>query len=77
MEETSWTRYWAVLHRGTVSFWMHPDEQASDKPAVASLDLTKCINKKITPTAYKNKSLNMFVLDMLFDSALCVIEEKR
>uniref|UniRef100_F1KPZ4 Anillin-like protein 2 n=1 Tax=Ascaris suum TaxID=6253 RepID=F1KPZ4_ASCSU len=77
VEETSWTRYWAVLHRGTVSFWMHPDEQASDKPAVASLDLTKCINKKITPTAYKNKSLNMFVLDMLFDSALCVIEEKR
>uniref|UniRef100_A0A915A681 PH domain-containing protein n=2 Tax=Parascaris univalens TaxID=6257 RepID=A0A915A681_PARUN len=77
VEETSWTRYWAVLHRGTVSFWMHPDEQASDKPAIASLDLTKCISKKITPTAYKNKSLNMFVLDMLLDSALCVIEEKR
>ncbi|KHN78975.1 Anillin-like protein 2, partial [Toxocara canis] len=77
MGDASWIRYWAVLHCGSLSFWRDSDEQASDKPPLSRIDLTKCTNKKITPAACESSGAKVFVINHLVESSSGLFEEKR
>ncbi|VDN28281.1 unnamed protein product [Gongylonema pulchrum] len=74
----SWARYWAVLRRGVVQFWKYPDDEASEKPALAYMDLSKCTDKKIGHASHEICSRpNAFTVDLLVPSSPSLIEKKR
>ncbi|VDM98812.1 unnamed protein product [Thelazia callipaeda] len=74
----SWARYWAVLRRGIVHFWKYPNDEACEKPALACMDLSKCIDKKINRASHEICSRpNAFTVDLLVPTSPSLIEKKR
>ncbi|KHN70939.1 Anillin-like protein 2 [Toxocara canis] len=74
----SWARYWAVLRRAAVHFWKYPDDEAAEKPSVAYMDLTKCVNLKVKRVELDICSHpNTFSVDLLLWTRPCVMEKKR
>uniref|UniRef100_A0A915A6A2 PH domain-containing protein n=2 Tax=Parascaris TaxID=6254 RepID=A0A915A6A2_PARUN len=74
----SWARYWAVMRRGVMYFWKYPDDEAAEKPALAFMDLTNCVDKKIELAAVEVCSRpHTFILDLLVPSPSTVMDKKR
>uniref|UniRef100_A0A1I7VPV9 PH domain-containing protein n=1 Tax=Loa loa TaxID=7209 RepID=A0A1I7VPV9_LOALO len=74
----SWARYWAVLRCGVVQFWKYPDDEASEKPALACMDLSKCTDKEISHAPHEICSRpNAFTVDLLVSTSPSLIEKKR
>ncbi|MCP9261613.1 Anillin-like protein 2 [Dirofilaria immitis] len=74
----SWARYWAVLRCGVVQFWKYPDDEASEKPSLACMDLSKCTDKEINHASHEICSRpNAFTVDLLVPKSPSLIEKKR
>ncbi|OZC11932.1 hypothetical protein X798_01113, partial [Onchocerca flexuosa] len=74
----SWARYWAVLRCGVVQFWKYPDDEISEKPALACMDLSKCTDKEIGHAPHEICSRpNAFTVDLLVPKSASLIEKKR
>ncbi|VDK76504.1 unnamed protein product [Onchocerca ochengi] len=74
----SWARYWAVLRCGVVQFWKYPDDEVSEKPALACMDLSKCTDKEISHAPHEICSRpNAFTVDLLVSKSPSLIEKKR
>uniref|UniRef100_A0A1I8EQC5 PH domain-containing protein n=2 Tax=Wuchereria bancrofti TaxID=6293 RepID=A0A1I8EQC5_WUCBA len=74
----SWARYWAVLRCGVVQFWKYPDDEASEKPPLACMDLSKCTDKEISHASHEICSRpNAFTVDLLVPTTPSLIEKKR
>uniref|UniRef100_A0A158Q8I2 PH domain-containing protein n=1 Tax=Elaeophora elaphi TaxID=1147741 RepID=A0A158Q8I2_9BILA len=74
----SWARYWAVLRCGVVQFWKYPDDEASEKPALACMDLSKCTDKEISHAPPEICSRpNAFTVDLLVSTSSSLTEKKR
>ncbi|CAG9536239.1 unnamed protein product [Cercopithifilaria johnstoni] len=74
----SWARYWAVLRCGVVQFWKYPDDEVYEKPALASMDLSKCTDKEIRHAPHEICSRpNAFTVDLLVPTSSSLTEKKR
>ncbi|EJW86340.1 PH domain-containing protein [Wuchereria bancrofti] len=72
----SWARYWAVLRCGVVQFWKYPDDEASEKPPLACMDLSKCTDKEISHASHEICSRpNAFTVDLLVPTTPSLIEK--
>ncbi|KAL3994313.1 Cell division protein anillin family protein [Acanthocheilonema viteae] len=74
----SWARYWAVLRCGVVQFWKYPDDEASEKPVLACMELSQCTNKEISHAPHEICSRpNAFTIDLLVPTSASLTEKKR
>ncbi|KAK0411179.1 hypothetical protein QR680_005530 [Steinernema hermaphroditum] len=72
----SWSRFWAVLKRGVVKFFLYPDDESCGKEPRAYMDLEKVANELIlraTPEVCPRP--NTFFVDIFISSSTCHVEK--
>ncbi|CAI5438954.1 unnamed protein product [Caenorhabditis angaria] len=79
--DIAWEKYWALLNRGLIFFWKHPDDEKSEQIPLSQIDLTKCTNQDIDEV---KKSSNfsygrqfMFSIELLIDQTPTFLEKRR